>query len=494
MINTLPEDDFKKPDRIMFDLTPKKCSSLQEIKFQNFQFSDSERNKMRTYSKGRNSNIMSVYFREKRSKIKFLIFSLTDLLLPNLVVTGIIFLFNFIQEHDQNQFEYCIPEDNFWLLAFYVFKYSFFTLMFYYLLGYLVLFSCMIQCLPNKVQRKIKIILFFFGVSVNFIMTTLKAFKIGLIFIDFDIYFINFFFVSFAFFYILKKYKLPFYKFRSYYFITFSLLFMLSIDYYLIKNYVILNLYLILINYMFGKVLFQILIFIYFQILGRFIKFLMIQFLKTLHFSFKSTDSILAFVKYYMLEALTSSLIVPLVYDGHYLENLFGMINFGYQLLSFYEENIILNLIKKILNFFFPYKSIGLNSNFYEKKCQSFISGSSLEVTIILFLRLAVIIYSKRFLSRIQAYVFIGLVQNCSLILNETIIFLPENLLVLIGLNYLIFSFYVFKFNDKPSDDYVWKLESYNFIQKVYYILLFQFVCDIDLQFYFSLLISSHHH
>lgn len=499
-MQTLPNEIFKYPYSIKSYSNEFKLYSLQEISFDSLEkvmIIPTKNSKIENKHFPENINIFEAISKGKWAKLQIFNFFFFKIILPNIIATLITIAFLFTERNISNFTELCIPLETFYFILNIV-KYSLTSLLYYFSFGYFIMFPCLLKALTEKTQNNYKYIIFIIGNFINLFMTSLKSFKmfeIGILLkIDIDIYMINFLILMMIFMFILWKYDLKFQYYKSYIFITTCLFSLLSTDYYVMKGYVIFEFYKFFIKQTLGKFWFQIFIFIYFQIYGRILRYLFISFFKSIDNSDGLTDSILLFLKNYLSSALASSLIIPLVIDGSYVSNIFGLFNFALQLAIFYEENIISSNLKKILIFFGCLKrnNFKIKIDPVEAKVNAIVSGSTLEIACLLILRMAVIIGYRRFLTKIHAYTELHLVENCYLLINESIEFYPENLLILIGLVYMVFTCALFKFKDQIAfQKYIWKLESFNFFQKTFYLFMLHHIADIHLQFYFSLFISS---
>lgn len=419
---------------------------------------------------------------------------LNKILIPNILSALITVIVIYCDNKSINFYGKCVNNEIFNLII-HTIKYGFIINMYYFKFAYFVLFPAIFNVLPNNDVKIIKTLAFSLGILFSISIQILKYFKMWIIYnIDIDIYLINTFILLILYHMLLCRYKLPLKKYRIYSFILMVLLIILSLDYYVMKNYVIFYFHQFITQFYFGKFYFQLFLFIYFQFYGTIIRFLTIKFFKAIDISDDLTDTILIFLKNYLSSALSSSLIIPLIEQETYLSNFFGIINFAFQLLVFYDQNFLISLFRKSLIFVGILKKTNTSKNVdvFEVKLKSLMSASTTDITMLYFCRMAIMMIYRRFLGKVDAYEEFKLNQDCNSSINGKIEFYPQNLIVLFIVNYLIFFYFLSQIKENSlNKNFKWSFESYNLLQKSYYFVMMHFIADGHLQFYFSLFLKS---
>lgn len=433
------------------------------------------------------SNVFLIFFDKSIPRSKLLFVLITEIILPISMGSIISILFLLLQNSSLNG-ECAL--DNFYSYVYASMKSTFFTIFYYILFGYYVLFPPILIRIPHY-QIYIKIFIFFYASITSITLKMLKLLKILPWNIELDVHILNIisgFVVAHI---LIKKFKISFKEIKAYFYVSWILVILLILHYYVIKAYCVTQLFNICSKIIYGNYLFQIFLFIYFQIYGKIIYILMIKFFTISDIQIKKlNNSVLVFLKYFICDVICSCISIPILNDLFSIEALFGLLNFIFQLITFYnQKNYILNFVTKLFFFIFNKKFDKYKSNKIEKKCKSIIAGSTNEIMIIIFCKILIIMIFRRFLCPIAASRNVKLVIDCTLLINPNIQIKIENFISLILINFFIFTYLIFHMIDKNKIKITWKIESFNPFLKTYFIVLLHFVLDINIQFYFNLYI-----
>ena len=181
---------------------------------------------------------------------------------------------------------------------------------------------------------------------------------------------------------------------------------------------------------------------------------------------------------------MCSCLVPVIVYTKDDFISIISIFLFSYQISIFYlRNNFLFEYIKKILFFLFNFnfkKKVIID--IWQKKCRNMIAKVLNEILVIIYLKIIIINYTRKFMTE---SIFMSFLSDSCFFFNSKMNIYAEAMVLLIMLNTLLFgSFYCSK---------VKKIEHYHskgkeqLLKKIYHnILIYSFV-ELNYQFYFYL-------
>lgn len=415
-----------------------------------------------------------------------------EILLPNSLALLCLTLFFYLNENEYS--ESCTIKNAFQVI--YISFISTLGIYYFFLFGYYLFEPLVFNQVPkNKKLYKRIILIFVFLTTFLLKMIKVKGFYL-IKENDLDLHIINMgiglAYVRF----LIYKFNIGLYQLKSLFIVFFSLFFIITLNYYVIKNYVYVSIYGEILHLEYGKYIFQIILLIYLKIYGEIIFNLTVKFYKLIKKLKKNQkdvfNGILLFLKYYISDAICSCIVFPIVSHDDIYDLWFGICNFSLQLMNLYStKDQITSHFNKFWAFILSKKIKKKPFTTIHKRCKSIISGSTNDMIIIVLARIIMMSYFRQFIFPNNVSIDTTLVMDCRFIINPKIIFYIENkiILVLIAAMNLIYSFSLI--HDKKHKnlewEFIWKIESYNFLGKFCYLLVLHLVNDFHLQFYFNL-------
>lgn len=106
---------------------------------------------------------------------------------------------------------------------------------------------------------------------------------------------------------------------------------------------------------------------------------------------------------------------------------------------------------------------------------------------VITFTILNVIIFNRAFQFTIFEYQNKKIKEFCAISFDNIVTFIPQNLCILFAINFFYFFYLIVKMKDDRKIKFFWKSENYNFLIRIYSLVLIQAYADHNFQFYLYL-------
>ena len=337
----------------------------------------------------------------------------------------------------------------------------------------------------GKVKKMIfQIIYFAFLLIIAFVYETLRFQQLYLLENDYAgpsllylIIFLAVLFLFLVFHFALKKQLKEKRKTLMFFLFVFVFFFL---NYFIIKRYVIYEMYVSFRNVENWKIIFQIILFVYFQIYGK----IFFSIITTIYHQEiedeKNEDRFLFMFKYYACDLICSFLVVPLIRNEKLEFLLFGIFNFSVQLISiYYKQNYLFYYLIKFYNYVFQKKMADKTENeSHEDRIKSIVAGSVKDIMFICVSTVFIVTVHNHYLYEVSWAALNGR-EILSMISYRL-----EILFLLFMISLMFFIYLIFKMKDKKMANISWKMERYNIILKIYYIVLLHGVIDNNIQFY----------
>ena len=261
------------------------------------------------------------------------------------------------------------------------------------------------------------------------------------------------------------------------------LLFSLIFNYYAMKNLIIPEFKqttLEIQNKIFGGVIFQIALFVYFRIYYKILFITLMMFAKISNNSKEGKDLIVMIAYYYLFDAVCSSTPAAIAEPLNSVGTWIGFFNFLYQILVLYDSNFdIFRNLKILLYKILKRKTTESKSSEQHNQVMEILCVSLNQVHIIVYLQLLLWYFWRRGLN------YMDLTSRSDGLIYDYVEIRIENMFVLMFLNFaLVLAFFIKK---KEPLKIVSTRESYSLLFQIYYIILLHFVCDFELQTYYNL-------
>ena len=218
-------------------------------------------------------------------------------------------------------------------------------------------------------------------------------------------------------------------------------------------------------NQTIANIIFQIFLFTYFVFHYKFYFYFLQK------YSELSDNRIAIFVKYYLIEAVSSSISAAVCVDLNFLDAWLGVINFLYQLLVLHDGRFNFFYQIKLLIF----KILKIKPAAQQTKIAHMINESLFEMNITIYINLILWYWKKRCLTK---YI---LVETCDFQIFNFVQIRLENIFVLFGFNLALIVGFFFH---KKEYKLVWIEEPYGFFFQIYYNIMIHIVVDLNLQFF----------
>ena len=476
-MKSLPNYSYFSPNQNIFSPTHKVAISAQTVPLEEKEEEEIKLPKVKKrdgidileLNKKRNSNIlhrMMIY--KKESKIFTCVFK--NIIFPNMFAFLFIFILMIIEDaiqfpcsenRNENKYMYSILRNAFLR----VFFFNWWVAL----------------CLLDEKSPIIMKILMFLGVlTITFLIDYHGKYMLVIGNTDFDQYVFSVIFqVVFYVFAQMYQKELTKKQFTKLGFVI-VYLFIVGLDEIFIRFYFIQMVYGRLKNIPNRKIVFQCFLFFFYQIKGKLFLGILNKFKKSI-----PANLFLFSIKYYIIDVLSSCVVLALVYDQVKNVQMFAIFNFSAQLISLYlQENVLLRYFCSLINFLRCKK----NQKQKEKKIsyseiKSIIAGLTNEaIYVITFAVMNIIIFNRTMqLIKIEN-LFCVIYWN-----SDFVIFNPQNLCVLFAINFFYFFYRIFQMKDDGKIHFLWKLEDYSFFVRVYVIAIFQGYADNSFFFYMYL-------
>lgn len=170
--------------------------------------------------------------------------------------------------------------------------------------------------------------------------------------------------------------------------------------------------------------------------------------------------------------------------------NVFAFLNFFFQLFSLYQQkNFIIHHFLLIIKLIFRIKNKRcclISKNINEKI--SLLAGATNEIVIAIILTvLNIAIFGKT-----VRYPLFDLGENkkdtfCKKSLEKDVFIGVENLCFIFAINFFFFAYLILKMKDKQKSKFLWKMENYSILVKIFYLVEIYALIDFNFQFYLEL-------
>ena len=265
---------------------------------------------------------------------------------------------------------------------------------------------------------------------------------------------------------------------------------LLYFDHYIMRNYILLMLFINVKkwNFDYHQIIFQGFLFLWFQIYGQFLFWLLRKMISSSKNSMRalcSKNLHLIIIKYYLADVICSCIMLPMTANSGSSTSIFGFMNFMFQLLCLYKsKNVVFFYFLKFVAYVLRKKKKPSSND----KLKSIIAGTTNEVMILLiFFLINFSIFQKNF----QFINFdIGSAKKddyCKLKIPKEFSFKGENAFFLLFISIFLFGTYLIEMKERKVMKISWKMESYFFIHRIWYFTQIYFVIDLNFQFYLSL-------
>ena len=399
-------------------------------------------------------------------------FMLYQVILPNIFAFWFLFLLIIFQTYLSEYYECDLDSKNILIVVYVMVRGIFLDFFFNILYGYYVIFSL--------IHVRIKFILylviinscFFFILKIYGILTN-KDFL--------DMFASSFIIALFIVLLYYKKYKITCQEIMK----KLSIICILAVFPLLINSIAFLVFVAIkrlTIQFYEGKIIFQFFLFVYFRLYWMIILKGILKYVKFSKSYQNCEQCIVIFSKAYLCNAISSCVPASVYEDLNTKEAWLGIFNFLYQVYSLYDQNYnIMNSIKKIIWKIFKKKITEKTiQDENEMKVKQILSFSLNEILIIFYMRAILFLWNSNVLS------FGGPIKTtCSFLVVETTSMnvRKENIILMLFLNLcLTLKFYTVKNNPFKI---VWNSENYGPLFQIYFIMLYSFILDINIQGYF---------
>lgn len=339
----------------------------------------------------------------------------------------------------------------------------------------------MLCLLEEKTQNIVKALMFLGVLTITFIIDYHRKYLLTIGNNDFDQYVFSVLF-QVVFYLVVKIYQKSLAKRQLIRLcLVIACLFIVGFDEIFMRYYFIQMVYASLKGIQNRKIVFQCFLFLFYQIKGKVFLGILNKFKEHI-----PTNLFLFSIKYYIIDVLASCVVLSVVYDEEedYVK-FFAIFNFSAQLISLYlQENFILRCFWSLINFFKCKKRKKLKEekiNYSEIK--SIIAGLTNEAMYgITFAVMNILIFNRS----MQLFRYKNL--NCFVNFDANfVLFIPQNLCVLFAINFFYFFYRIFKMKDDGKIKFLWKLEDYSFVIRIYVIAIFQAYADHSFLFYMFL-------
>ena len=470
-VETLPLDInnlSRKP--INFDRHSKKSLTEPEILFENnLNFEFTPRLKV---SKTKNNFFLEKWLRLQNLRWKYFFF---DILLKEICVISILILLIETQIYIQEYLNCKMDNSNIPLVIYTIFREFFFVISYYLLFAYYAFKLSWPHALDKKTTT-LCLVLFF-------LLYLLKIYKIDSNGNYLDCYLVAFIVQWLRVIMVYRKQLILWENMKIRNFPLFSLLcFCLMFNHYGMKNLFIPSIKEFCINFvedsLLGSFIFQVILFIYFRIYYKFFFYILMMYANLSNDSM-GKDCLVMFSKYFLIDAVCSSIPGAVIGSLHNTGAWLGIFNFIYQLLVLYDQNFdILRYVKVLFWKIFKKTTKISKSNQQEKYVREILKMALSNVLIIIGVHLILWFYFRK------AMVRLTLVKNCDFSLKEFVVIRIENIVVSSLIMFLFMIGLAIRKNDPLKFD--WELESYGFFTNFIYIIMLHFLVDNHLQYYFS--------
>lgn len=367
-------------------------------------------------------------------------------------------------------------------------------LMFYPLFGYFLIFPWIFKKISSKkIAQFVKSIIIFLMFLIVTIFQILYEFKIlpNYLMLHLTVFLV----ANIGAFVVCKRNNVKFSEIKHYYFIFAILITSLMFNYYVMKKEIIVWMsekgY-----YKKYEVAFKIFFFIYFNLYRRLINFLLIKFFKLgdVDTYEHSNDAISVFLNYFIGDIMCSTVVPVIVGCESLMIVLLNLCVFAYQLIIFYcGRNFLIEYFWKIVNYLFNRKENKDENKALHEKCRELFTRSLNEVMIIIYLKLILLAYFKKF--HIESRFMQHFSDVCRRF-NSNISIQLDTLLLLFMINVLVGGT-VYLSNRKVKEmklaqDFMIKNERLRVFKKIYHVIIIFSYIENYYQFYFYLALENH--
>ena len=239
--------------------------------------------------------------------------------------------------------------------------------------------------------------------------------------------------------------------------------------------------------YSHNRILFKVMIFLYFNFYRGFFSTLIIRYFKLCKQNQikQQNEGILMLLKFFLSDLMCSCLVPVIVYNKDNFIIIISIFLFSYQITIIYlKNNFIFEYLIKIGSYVFNFKQT-INDDIWQNKCRNMMIKVLNEVLVIIYFKILIINFTKKFTIR---SIFMSFLSDNCFFFNSKMHIYVETMVLLIALNGLIFGSFYCSRETKHQDFNL--NEKTQLLKKIYHNVMIYSYVELNYQFYFYL--SSH--